>query len=342
MYYREIEQEGYEKVVHVKDSFTGLDCYIAIHSTKLGTALGGCRMYSYTSDEAALEDVLRLAKGMTYKNSLAGLDLGGGKAVINLANAKKTPELLKRFGEVLNSLEGQYITAEDVGSNLNDMSVIKQVSPHVASLAGAGDPSPATALGVYRGIEACVNFWRKDLEPKFLLKNVSVAIQGLGNVGYALAQMLHQQGACVIATDINPKVCDKAYKEMGIHCVVPDEIYDVQADVFAPCAMGGILTEDTVARLRTYMICGSANNQLQDDSIGDLLHHKRFIYAPDYLVNAGGVLNIYREFGTVNSDFHLSLMLDQIRNTTTKCLKISKVNNIPSYKVANDLAEERL
>lgn len=342
MFYNEIEIEGYERVVHAVDSFTGLDCFVAIHSTKLGPALGGCRIWKYNTDEDAQEDVLRLSRGMTYKNSLAGLDLGGGKAVINISNTSKTPELLRKFGELLNYLGGKYITAEDVGSSLKDMMVIREKTKYVASLDGAGDPSPATALGVLRGIEATVNFWRSGLEPCRSLQGVTVAIQGLGNVGYTLAQMLHQKGATIIATDLNQEACDRLQKETGATIVTPDAIHKTDCDVFAPCAMGGIINENTVDHIKAKIVCGSANNQLKNNTCGDMLHKKGIIYAPDYLVNAGGVMNVYREFGMVNSDFHLALMLDDIFARTCECLHRSAENDVPSYVVADQMAEERL
>lgn len=339
---KELNITNYEKVIHAIDSNTGLNCFISVHSTKLGPALGGCRIYAYDNDETALEDVLRLSKGMTYKNSLAGLDLGGGKAVINIKNTKKTPGLFKKFGEVINSLEGTYITAEDVGTTLKDMKIIKKTSKHVASL-DVGSPSPATALGVLRGIEASVDFWRNGLTPGHDLKNITVAIQGLGSVGYALAQMLHQKGAKIIATDIDFKRCEKLQKEIDIEIVMPDKIYAVKADVFAPCAMGGILNEKTIQKLKVSIICGAANNQLYNSFIdGAILHQNRIIYAPDYLVNAGGVMNVYREFGMINSDFHLAAMLDDIFYRTRQCLTQARRENKATNVIAKQMAKKRL
>ena len=242
----ELNIPDYERVIHATNSDTGLDCFIAIHSTELGSAIGGARFWKYDKSHDAIEDVLRLAEGMTFKNSLAGLNAGGGKAVINLRNVEKTPDLLKSYGEAVDACEGTYITAEDVGSCPADMAIIANSTKHV--LTGSGDPSPATALGVVKGIEAAVNFYRDEMAPGQSLKDLKVAQQGLGHVGFCLAEMLVKKGVQLIATDTNELLCDKAKKELNIEIVEPDEIYDISCDIFAPCALGASVNENTIER----------------------------------------------------------------------------------------------
>ena len=332
--------EGYEKVIHGTEKSTGLDCYIAIHSTELGSTLGGARFWSYNKSHDAIEDVLRLAKGMTYKNSLAGLDAGGGKAVINLRDTEKTPELLMQFGKIVDSLQGKYITAEDVGSSWEDMGIISKTTNHV--VLADRDPSPATALGVIRGMEASVNFLRQEMAPGQSLKDIHIAIQGLGHVGIVLAEMLAVKGAILTVTDIDKDKCAVAEKEYGATVVEPDDIFDVECDIFAPCALGAIVNKETVERLKCKILCGAANNQLSTSMIGYALKDKGILNAPDFLVNAGGVIEAYKDLGVIPSDFHVANIIDGIYDRTLKCLREAKENNLPTNLVAEKMAKERL
>jgi len=333
---KEIEIDGYEKVVHATEESSGLDCYIAIHSTELGPALGGARFWSYNKSHDAIEDVLRLAKGMTLKNSLAGLNLGGGKAVINLKNTEKTPELLREFGKVVESLEGQYITADDVGVNDDDMKIIHKVTEHVAFL--DVDPSPATSLGVIKGMQAALMFLRND----FSLKDVHIAIQGLGHVGFNLAEMLHQRGAKLTVSDLGAWKCNEAAHKVDATIVSVNNIFEVDCDIFAPCALGGAINKDTIEKLNCKIVCGGANNQLSTSMMGYALKDKGIINAPDFIVNAGGVIDAYKDLGHISTDFHVANIIDGIYDRTMQCLMDAKKNNMPTNLVAEMMARKRL
>jgi len=333
---KEIEIDGYEKVVHATEESSGLDCYIAIHSTELGPALGGARFWSYNKSHDAIEDVLRLAKGMTLKNSLAGLNLGGGKAVINLRNTEKTPELLREFGKVVESLEGQYITADDVGVNDDDMKIIHKVTEHVAFL--DVDPSPATSLGVIKGMQAALMFLRND----FSLKDVHIAIQGLGHVGFNLAEMLHQRGAKLTVSDLGAWKCNEAAHKVDATIVSVNNIFEVDCDIFAPCALGGAINKDTIEKLNCKIVCGGANNQLSTSMMGYALKDKGIINAPDFIVNAGGVIDAYKDLGHISTDFHVANIIDGIYDRTMQCLMDAKKNNMPTNLVAEMMARKRL
>ena len=338
---KEINIDGYEKVIHATEESSGLDCYIAIHSTELGPAFGGARFWKYEKSHDAIEDVLRLAKGMTYKNSLAGLDLGGGKAVINLRNAEKTTKLLEEFGKVVDTLNGDYITADDVGANDNDMKAIHKVTEHVAFL--DIDPSPATSLGVVRGMQAALTFLRNDFVGNIhCLKDVHIAIQGLGHVGFNLAEMLHEKGAKLTVTDLNDDKCNKVGNDLDAQIVGLDEIFDVKCDIFAPCALGGVINKDTVEKLNCNILCGGANNQLSTSMIGYALKDKGIINAPDFIVNAGGVIDAYKDMGYISTDFHVANIIDGVYDRTLQCLLEAKENNMPTNLVAEIMAKKRL
>ena len=330
----EVEVEGYKRVVHATDSTTGLDAYVAIHSTVLGPALGGLRVWNYNSTEDALWDVLRLGKGMTYKNSLAGLHLGGGKAVIN---GDKTRAKLVLFSEVLNELGGDYVTAEDVGTTVADMRIIRAGSQHVVN-PDIGDPSPATALGVVRALEACV----RRLTGSRSLRDHTFVLQGLGHVGYPLAEMLHYKGGKLVATDINEDKCELAFRRLGAHIVDPDDIYDQEGMAFVPCALGATVNGTTIPRIRCPIVCGSANNQLATEDDGNHLFRLGKIYGPDYLANAGGVMNVAREFGWVSTDFHVANMLDNIYERMSAVVLESQERGVPTHVIADRQALERL
>lgn len=286
---------GYEQVIRVTEKKSGLHAYIAIHNTVLGSALGGIRIFPYVTPEAALEDALRLSKGMTYKSAIAGVGLGGGKSVI-MADPKKdkTTELLHAFAEAVELLQGKYICAEDVGCNTEDVKTIRQKTKYVVGLPhekSSGDPGFFTAWGVFRGIQSVA----KKLFGTENLEGVKVAVQGLGNVGHNLINYLFWAGAELIISDIDTALLQKCAKKYGAKIVAPSEILSVECDILAPCAMGGILNEKTIPQLRCKGIAGGANNQLLRDTDGELLRARGILYAPDFVINAGGLLNVAAE-----------------------------------------------
>ncbi len=287
------EFDNHEQVVFCSDRESGLQAIIAIHSTALGPACGGCRMWDYVSDEDALIDVLRLSRGMTYKNALAGLPLGGGKAVI-IGDAKtiKSEALFRKFGQYVHSLSGRYISAEDVNITTADISMVNQETPYVAGLEGkSGNPGPFTAIGTYRGIKAAAKhkFGSDDLSGR------TVAVQGLGSVGFYLCEHLHKEGVKLIVSDINPAAVDRAVSQFGATAVGLNDIYAVECDVYAPCALGATINDDTLPQFKCAIIAGCANNQLKEARHGELLRQKGILYAPDYVINAGGIINVSME-----------------------------------------------
>jgi leucine dehydrogenase len=289
--------EGHEEVVYFNDPSSGLRAIIAIHSTVLGPALGGTRFYPYSSEDAALQDVLRLSRGMTYKAAAAGLDLGGGKAVI-LGDPKrsKSEQLLRAYGRFVESLGGRYITAEDIGTSRDDMDVIRRETRFVTgvspSIGGSGDPSAITAYGVYLSMLACA----EDRWHTHSLQGRRVAVQGVGKVGHALVKLLVEQGgAKVIVSDIDVDSVARAVRDFGADTAPPDQIHAVECDVFAPCALGGIINDETTPRLRCSVVAGSANNQLERPEHGKALQELGILYAPDFVVNAGGLINVADE-----------------------------------------------
>ncbi|SFE31554.1 Glu/Leu/Phe/Val family dehydrogenase [Alteribacillus iranensis] len=334
--------DDYEQVVVCQDKASGLKGIIAIHDTTLGPALGGTRMWNYHSEEEAFTDVLRLAKGMTYKNAAAGLSLGGGKAVIiGDPRHDKKEELFRAFGRFIEGLNGRYITAEDVGTSSKDMDVIFEETNYVTGITDesgkSGDPSPMTALGVYHGMKAAANeaFGTSDLLGK------TVAVQGVGSVSYPLCQHLYEEGASLVVTDIHEDAVQRAVRDFNAVKVAPDEIYEVDCDIFCPCALGGIIKNDTIKKLKAKVIAGSANNQLHTNEDGDLLFQKGIIYAPDYIINAGGVIQIEVELTGGNKE-KVQEKVKNIYNTVQNVFAISKRDKIPTYKAADTLAEERL
>ncbi len=287
------EFDNHEQVVFCSDKETGLKAIIAVHSTKLGPAVGGCRLWDYVADEDALVDVLRLSRGMTYKNAMAGLPLGGGKSVI-IGDAKsiKSEALFRKFGQFVHSLSGRYVSAEDVNITTADISIVGQETPYVAGLDGkSGNPGPFTALGTYKGIKAAAKhkFGTDNLEGK------TVAIQGLGSVGFYLCEHLHQEGARLIVTDINQDAVSRAVAKFGATAVGLDEIYSQQCDIYAPCALGATINDHTIEQFQCKIIAGCANNQLKEPRHGDMLRQKGILYAPDYVINAGGIINVSLE-----------------------------------------------
>lgn len=297
MIFEKMASEDYEQIIFCHDKTSGLKGIIAIHDTTLGPALGGCRVWNYESEEEALIDAMRLAKGMTYKNAAAGLNLGGGKSVI-IADPKKdkTEAMFRAFGRYVESLNGRYITAADVGTNPEILDIVYQETDYVVGISesygSSGDPSPVTAMGVYNAILRTA----KEAFGDDSLKGKTIAIQGCGSVAYSLCKHLHKDGAKMIVTDIDEDAVNRVVDEFGAEKVGVDEIYEVEADIFSPCALGAILNDETIPKLKVKAICGSANNQLEDiEKHGQMLKERGIIYAPDFIANAGGVINVADE-----------------------------------------------
>lgn len=344
MIFERIAHEDYEQIVYCNDPRVGLKAIISMHSTVLGPATGGCRMWAYKNEQEALVDVLRLSKGMTYKNSISGLNWGGGKAVIiGDSKTQKTPAMLQRFGEYVERLGGHYITAKDVGIAAEDLKNVKSKCKHVLGIDGvpgsSGDPSPATAWGVYHGMRACA----KHALGANTLKGLTVAMQGLGSVNYYMLEHIMADGAKVIACDIDQTVIERATKKYNIEIVSPDSIYDVPCDIFAPGALGATVNANTLKRLKTKIIAGAANNQLATVEDGLEVTKRGIVYAPDYAINAGGVINIYYEgaagpYSKTKAFDHVS----RIEQTITDILNRAKAEKLPTYVVADRIAEERI
>ena len=334
-----IASMGHEQIVLAHDPAAGYRGIIAIPSTILGPALGGTRFWSYASDEEAVVDALRLARGMTYKNAVAGLNLGGGKSVIIGDNKTKSRELLFRaHGRFVESLGGRYITAEDVGTSTADMDYVHMETKNVTGLAGrSGDPSPVTAHGVFRAIQASA----KERWGKEDVANRIVAVQGCGHVGFFLAKELHEAGAKLVVTDIDPERVKRVVSEFGARAVAPEEIYGVQAEIFAPCALGAIINDKTIPQLRVEIVSGAANNQLLEERHGDELEQKGILYAPDYVANAGGVINVYSELAGWTSA-RAFRKADEIYDTVLRVFSIAKQDGVPTYQAADRLAEQRI
>jgi len=342
MIFETIANTGHEEVVFCQNKDAGLKAIIAIHNTVLGPALGGLRMWPYKNEQEAVNDVLRLSRGMTFKNDVAGLNLGGGKAVIIGDPSKdKSEALFRAFGRFVNSLNGRYITAEDVGIDVNDMEYVFRETEYVTGVhqvhGGSGDPSPFTAFGTLQGLMAALQF-------KYGNEDVgkhSYAVQGCGHVGMEFIKLLREQGAKVFVTDINKELVQRCVDELGCEAVGLDEIYDVDADVYSPCALGGTINEQTIDRIKAKVICGAANNQLATDAIGDELFRRGVVYAPDYAVNAGGVMNISLEIDGYNRERAMRMMRTIYYNLG-RIFEISKTENVPTYLAADRLAEERI
>jgi leucine dehydrogenase len=329
----------HEIVLIGRDSESGYHGIIAIHSTVLGPAVGGTRFWNYATEAEALTDALRLSQGMTYKNALAGLPLGGGKSII-IGNNKATNReaLLRAHGRFVDTLNGRYITAEDVGTSPADMEIVRAETQHVAGLlGGSGDPSPFTARGVFRAIQASSKFlWNTDD-----LSGRTVALHGCGHVGYNLAKLLHGAGAKLIVSDVDEKNLARVTEEFAAQTVPPDEIFSVQADVFAPCALGGVINDRTIPELKVQIVAGAANNQLLEERHGAMLRERKILYAPDYVANAGGVLNGCRELFGWKAEDALK-KIDEIYDTTLRIFESAQEQGITTNKAADRLAEKRL
>lgn len=337
-----LDQWGHEQVVFCNDKNTNLRAIIAIHDTTLGPALGGCRFWDYKSEDEALFDVMRLSRGMTYKAAMAGLKLGGGKSVI-IGDPKKlkSEEFFRAFGRFVDSLGGRYITAEDVNIKVDDMDHVAKETKHVTGISkagGSGDPSPLTALGVFHGIRASVKFkLNKDQ-----LNGLTVAIQGCGSVGSHLCELLHEAGAKLLVSDINDEATRVVRDRFGAEIVDNKTIHTQEVDVFSPCALGAGLNDETIPQLNTGIVAGAANNQLLDETKHmNALHDRGICYAPDYVINAGGLINVYHELHGYNYDA-AKKDVENIYKTVLEILTLGKETNTTTAEASNKLAEERI
>ena len=336
----QMSKSNHEQILFCNDNATGLKAIIAVHNTVLGPALGGTRMWMYNNEMDALTDVLRLSRGMTYKNSISGLNLGGGKAVIiGDSRTMKSEALFRRFGKFVNSLAGKYITAEDVGIGTNDMTWVNMETNHVVGLPGkSGDPSPVTAHGVYMGMKACA----KEQFGSDSLTGKKVMVQGVGHVGEYLVASLAKEGAIITISDIHEDTLKRVSQTYGATVVGINDVYDVDMDIYAPCALGATVNDDTLSRLKCSIIAGAANNQLANEAVhGIKVMEKGIIYAPDYALNAGGVINCYSEVKNLPAAWALA-KADEIYNTISNIVSRSKNENVPTYQIANKMAEERI
>jgi len=340
---KDIPVAGYEKVIHATDEVSGLNCFIAIHSTRLGPALGGTRIYPYASEEEAMNDVLRLSKAMTYKSALIEDGLGGGKAVIiGHPKGDKSKELFHAFGEAINSLEGKFITAEDVGTNVHDMKILKKTTPYVVALdipESSGDPSRFTARGVFLGIRSVA----KTLWGNTEIYGKKIAVQGLGNVGSKVCRWLFWEGADLVVSDIDEEKTHALSFRYEAEIVPTDRIHAVECDIFSPCALGGIINKKTIPELQCQGIAGAANNQLLEPDDANLLKEKGILYAPDFVINAGGIINASAEFEPEGYSATKSRdKVDVIYPTLLSILEKAKKENHTTNDVAIELAEYKL
>ena len=341
-----LEKESYtnhEKILFCNDTKSNLKAIIAVHNTKLGPGLGGCRMWNYKNQREALIDVLRLSRGMTYKASITGLNLGGGKAVIiGDSKTEKTKEMMESFGEFVESLSGKYITAEDVGMSPNDMKIISKKTSHVVGtpkeMGGSGDPSIVTAYGVYMGIKGAAKFrWGNDQ-----LKNKKIFVQGIGKVGGYLVEYLKKEGCEITINDIDNEKMEHIVKKHGVKIIPTNQMFQQDLDIYAPCALGATLNDKNIENLSCEIIAGAANNQLEKEGVHDIkLKKKGILYAPDFLINAGGLINVYSELKNWNQEKTLK-KTENIYDTTISILSRSKKEDISTHEAALSIAKERL
>ena len=335
--------DDHEQIVFCQDKDTGLKAIIGIHDTTLGPALGGTRMWNYETEWDALNDVLRLSRGMSFKSAITGLNLGGGKAVIiGDAKTQKTPELMKRFGEFVHSLSGKYITAEDVGMETEDMDLIREVTPYVTGISeskgGAGNPSPITAYGVFMGMKAAAKFQFG----KESLKDRTVLVQGIGHVGETLVKHIIDEGGRVYITDINQGRLEHVRNTYGAEIFGAKNIYSADVDIYAPCALGATINDDTVHKIKARVIAGAANNQLADENRhGAILQERGITYAPDFLINAGGIINVYAELENYGKE-EIIRKTEKIFDTTLEILNRADAKGITTHQAALNIAKERI
>lgn len=339
----QVSFNDHEQIVFCNDKDTGLKAIIGIHNTVLGPALGGTRMWKYDNEWEALNDVLRLSRGMTYKSAISGLNLGGGKAVI-IADAKvdKTPEMIIKFGEYIHSLSGKYITAEDVGTTTADMDLIRDVTPYVTGISeskgGSGNPSPVTAYGVYMGMKAAAKyqFGSEKLDGK------KVLVQGIGHVGETLVDYLTKEGALVQITDINENRLLEMQTKYGASIFKGADLYAADVDIYAPCALGATINDETIHRIKARVIAGAANNQLANEVIhGQILKDKGIAYAPDFLINAGGIINVYGEIVGYGKEEAMK-RTENIFNTTLEIFSFAEAQGVTTHQAALSIAEKRI
>lgn len=332
-------RDEHEQLVFCYEPAAGYRGIIAIHNTALGPALGGTRFWNYKNDAEAVTDVLRLAQGMTYKAAVTGLNLGGGKAVIIGDRRTKQREMIFRaHGRFVDSLKGRYYTAEDVGTTVDDMEYVHMETDYVAGIAGgSGDPSPVTAYGTFVGIKASV----QERYGSESLDGMKVAVQGVGNVGYYLCKALAEEGASLVIADIDGDRVARVGEEFGAEVVQPDEIYGVEAQVFAPCALGAVVNDETLPKFRFDIIAGAANNQLAEEKHGKELARKNILYAPDYVINAGGLINVYGELNDWSPDRSLR-KAGEIYQTLTQLFALAKEQGLTTHEAADRLAEQRI
>jgi leucine dehydrogenase len=334
-----IGEHEHEQVVFCHEPSCGYKGIIAIHNTVLGPALGGTRFWNYGSDGEAFIDALRLARGMTYKAAVAGLNLGGGKSVILGDNrTSRREEIFRAHGRFVETLKGRYITAEDVGTSVDDMEFVAMETEHVTGRAAtSGDPSPVTAYGVYRGIKAAAmaKFGSDDLGGK------TVTVQGVGHVGYYLCQNLASEGARLVVTDIDQERVQRVVQDFGARAVQPDEIYAVEADIYAPSALGATINDQTIPVLKARIVAGAANNVLAEERHGDMLHERGILYAPDYVINAGGLINVYGELHGWTSERAMR-KAGEIYATLLRIFELSESEGVPTYQAADRIAEQRI
>ncbi len=335
--------DNHEQIVFCNDKDTGLKAIIGIHNSVMGPALGGTRMWNYANEWEALNDVLRLSRGMTYKSAITGLDLGGGKAVIiGDAKTQKTPELMRKFGEFVHSLSGRYITAEDVGMETKDMDTVRDVTPYVTGISesrgGSGNPSPVTAFGVYMGMKAAAKY-------KFGTDNLDgkkVLVQGIGHVGETLVDYLTKEDAIVTISDINEARLNEVGAKYGAKIFTGDDLYSADVDIYAPCALGATINDNTVYRINAKVIAGAANNQLALENVhGPILRDRGIVYAPDFLINAGGIINVYAELAHYDKA-EIMRKTENIYNTTLEIFDYADTNNMTSHKAALTIAQNRI
>jgi leucine dehydrogenase len=331
--------DNHEQVVFCSDDESGLKAIIAVHSTKLGAAVGGCRLWNYANDDEALVDVLRLSRGMTYKNAMAGLKMGGGKSVI-IGDAKniKSEALFKAFGRALQALGGRYISAEDVNITTGDIAIVNTETDYVTGLEGrSGNPAPFTALGTYLGIKAAVKHKFKTDD----LTGLKVAIQGLGSVGYYLCEHLHKAGAKLVVTDLNDDALEKVKQEFGAEVVGLNAIYDQDVDIYAPCALGATINDTTIDRIKAKIVAGCANNQLAEPRHDQALLDRGILYAPDYVINAGGIINVsFEQDGQEYDASKSTAKVEEIYNTLIDIFAKAEAENKPTGIVADEMARE--
>ena len=333
---------GYEQLVMFTDPNVGLKALIAIHDTTLGPSCGGARIWPYATEDEAITDALRLSRAMTYKSAVADLPLGGGKAVIIAdSHTQKTEALLRAFGRFVDTLGGRYLTTTDVGSTGHDLEYIRQETRHVVGLptstGGSGDTSIMTGLGIYMGMKACAKeVWGADS-----LAGKKVAMQGFGKVAFNTAHHLLKEGACLVATDVFQGALDRA-RSMGIEVVRPEDIYDVDSDIFSPNALGGVINPDTIPHLTCRVVAGGANNQLLTEADGEELHRRGILYAPDYVINAGGIINVEAEIGAAYNPERAREKTERIYDIMGRVIQVSKREEIPTAQAADHLAEERI